>query len=229
MGWLVAGGIVTWAVIRFGLLNWLGDTQHPWRPIVEGASWVAGIGALAIAVLAQPLQSRRTQREPDFSHRGFQARFKGAKVSKNGPFLLVNRACGFALDTPIGTEPGGDVTVWTPHGQRHQLWRLEAGGKKDEVLIVSMANGLVLDATFEVSGDVHPVTSENTGEPRQRWRLEDSPDGNGYLIQSVHSCRYLTIGHDAARGWGPWFEDRHSRSSQQWMLLLPQGRMAEVG
>jgi hypothetical protein len=226
--WLVSGGIVTWAVIHFGLLNWLGDAHHPWRPIVEGVSWVAGIGALAVAVLVLPVPSLRTQGRSESAQPDSWARFKGAKVSKNGPFLLVNRACGFALDTPVGTEPGGDVTVWSPHGQRHQLWRLETTGGKNEVLIVSVANGLVLDATFEVSGDIHPVMSENTGEPRQRWRLEDSPDGNGYLIQSVHSHRYLTIGHDAARGWGPWFEDRHSRSSQQWMVLLPQGRMADA-
>ncbi|WP_158263114.1 RICIN domain-containing protein [Amycolatopsis sp. CA-128772] len=192
-------------------------------------SWVAGIGALAVAVLALPVPSLRTQGGSLPAPRGFRAQLKGVKMSKNSPLLLVNRACGFALDTPIGTEPGGDVTVWTPHGQQHQLWRLEASGEKNQVLIVSVANGLVLDATFEVSGDIHPVMSENTGQPRQRWRLEDSPDGNGYLIRSVHNGRYLTIGHDAARGWGPWFEDRHSRSSQQWMLLLPQGRMAEVG
>ncbi|MGV9362059.1 RICIN domain-containing protein [Amycolatopsis sp. NPDC003731] len=226
--WLVAGGIVTWAVTHFGLLNWLGDAHHPWRPIVEGVSWVGGIGALAVAVWALPVSPLRARSESDSAQRGYRTRFKGAKMSKDGPFLLVNRACGFALDTPIGTEPGGDVTVWSPHGQPHQLWRLEAIGEKSEVLIVSVANGLVLDATFEVSGDIHPVMSETTEEPRQRWRFEDSPDGNGYLIQSVHSCRYLTIGHDAARGWSPWFEDRHSRSSQQWMLLHPQGRMAEA-
>ena len=144
------------------------------------------------------------------------------KVS--GPYLIINRACGFALDTAFGTEPGARATVWSPHGQQHQLWQLKPSGTAGEVLIVSMANALALDSTVPTSGDVHPVMREVHREPWQRWRLEDSPDGVGYLIQSAHSRRFLTINEDAERGWQPWFEDRHARQSQQWLLTLPHGR-----
>ena len=139
---------MTWVVIHFGLLNWLGDAHHPWRPIVEGVSWVAGIGALTVAVLALPVPLLRTQGEPDSAQPGSWARFKGAK---------------------------------SPHGQRHQLWRLETTGEKNEVLLVSVANGLVLDATFEVSGDSHPVLSENTGEQQMDGAAAPRSHGGGPL------------------------------------------------
>jgi hypothetical protein len=96
-------------------------------------------------------------------------------------------------------------------------------GVAGEVLIVSTANGLTLDATVPTSGDVHPVMWEVHREPWQRWRLEDGPDGIGYLIQSVHSRRYLTMNEDAKPGWCPWFEDRHVRQAQQRLLALPHG------
>jgi hypothetical protein len=56
--WLVAagggavGGVVVWSVLRFGLLAWLGDQSSSARPVVEGLSWVAGIGGLLVAVAA---------------------------------------------------------------------------------------------------------------------------------------------------------------------------------
>ena len=119
--WLVAGGIVTWAVIHFGLLNWLGDAHHPWRPIVEGVSWVAGIGASA-----RKRGCRRTVR-------------------------------------------------WTTAS----LWRLETTGEKNEVLLVSVDNGLVLDATFEVSGDIHPAMSVAHPGSRGRSRPRHRSAGRG--------------------------------------------------
>jgi len=61
-------------------------------------------------------------------------------------------------------------------------------------------------------------------EPWQRWRLEDAPDGAGYLLQSVHSRRYLTVSDDTQPKWEPWFEDRHGQLRQQWTIALPHGR-----
>ncbi|MEV4319301.1 hypothetical protein [Actinocrispum sp. NPDC049592] len=61
-------------------------------------------------------------------------------------------------------------------------------------------------------------------EPWQRWSLEDSPDGIGFLIRSVHSRRYLTLSEDAERRWQPWFDERNAQLSQQWLLAPPHGR-----
>jgi hypothetical protein len=51
-GGAAVGGVVVWAVLRFGLLAWLGDRSSSARPVVEGLSWLAGIGGLLVAVAA---------------------------------------------------------------------------------------------------------------------------------------------------------------------------------
>ncbi len=51
-GGAAVGGVVVWAVLRFGLLAWLGDRNSSARPVVEFLSWVAGIGGLLVAVAA---------------------------------------------------------------------------------------------------------------------------------------------------------------------------------
>jgi hypothetical protein len=114
--------------------------------------------------------------------------------------------------------------MWPPHAHQHQLWELRPSGAEDEVLIISVANGLALDSTIPTTGDVKPVMWEVNREPWQRWRLEDSPDGVGHLIRSTHNRRYLTMNEDAEPRWQPWFEDRHAQASQQWLLALPHGR-----
>jgi hypothetical protein len=68
-----------------------------------------------------------------------------------------------------------------------------AGPVKDEVMIISAANGLALDSTVP-TGDIHPVIWEPHGESWQRWRLEAAPDGIGFLIKSPHNGNYLTLG-----------------------------------
>ena len=93
--------------------------------------------------------------------------------------------------------PGGQAILWPPHALRHQLWQLRPTGVVGEFAIISAANGLALDATSETSGDIHPVIWEFNGEPWQRWRLEDAPDGAGYFLQSAHSRRFLTVNENA--------------------------------
>jgi hypothetical protein len=138
--------------------------------------------------------------------------------------MIINRSCGLALDTALGTDMGTAPHMWPPHGHQHQLWELRPSGVPGEVIIVSAANGLALDATVPTTGDIKPVMWEINREPWQRWRLEDSPDGVGHMISSAHNRRYLTIGENAEPRWQPWFEDRRGHASQQWLLALPHGR-----
>ena len=58
-GGVAAGGVVVWAVLRFGLLAWLGDKGSNVRQVVEGLSWVAGIGGLLVGVAALVIAVRQ--------------------------------------------------------------------------------------------------------------------------------------------------------------------------
>jgi Ricin-type beta-trefoil lectin domain-like len=140
-----------------------------------------------------------------------------------GPYLIISRACGLALDTGRKVEPGGHVTVWPPHAEPQQLWYLRPTGVSGEIALFSAANGLALGSVSSTSGDHRPVMSEPANEPWQRWRLEDAADGAGYLLQLVHDRRFLTMNEDGQRRWKPWLESRHARRSQQWLLVLPHG------
>jgi Ricin-type beta-trefoil lectin domain-like len=141
-----------------------------------------------------------------------------------GPFVVINRAAGQALDTAFGNESGNGVITWAPHGLLHQMWLLKPSGTRGEVLIVSAANGLALDATTETSGDIHPVMWKAHGEPWQRWLLEDTPDGGAYTIKSAHGRKFLTLSDAAENGWQPWFDNWKGGLSQQWILALPYGK-----
>ncbi|VVJ19606.1 Uncharacterised protein [Amycolatopsis camponoti] len=51
-----------WAALRFGVLAWLGDENHPVRPVVEALSWVAGVAGFAVALVAL-VAARRQARD----------------------------------------------------------------------------------------------------------------------------------------------------------------------
>jgi len=58
-GGAFAGGGVVWAVLRFGVPVFLTDEHHPARPALEALSWIAGIGGLAVAVVALVVATRQ--------------------------------------------------------------------------------------------------------------------------------------------------------------------------
>jgi hypothetical protein len=70
--------------------------------------------------------------------------FRRRRTSR-GPFLLIVRGRGLALDTAFGME-GDNPILWPPHAQPHQLWYFHRTEYRDELQIVSVANGLALDA-----------------------------------------------------------------------------------
>lgn len=152
---------------------------------------------------------------------GIDVRLRRRKSSEPaGPFLLIARDCGLALDTARRSTAGAPL-LWGPHGLSHQLWTLKPTGTAGEVYIVSEANGLVLDSGHD-SQDPRLWMWEQHGRPWQRWRLERTPDGVGCLIQACHSGRYLTAHDESVREWKPWFEDRDpTKMSQQWLVTQP--------
>lgn len=150
------------------------------------------------------------------------SRRRKKKAERAGPFLLIARDCGLALDTGRGNQSGSVPHLWLPHADRHQLWFLHPSGIKDEVVIVSAANGLALDSTTD-SQQASLIMWEPHTEPWQRWRLKKAPDGAAFEIQGVHTQRFLTASDSAENGWTPWFEDRNFVWSQQWIFALPHG------
>ncbi len=139
-----------------------------------------------------------------------------------GPFLLISRCCGLALDTAFATDNGALPILWPPHGRRQQLWYLRPSGYRGEVLVVSAESGLTLDSTPNPDGE-RPLLWEGHGEVWQRWVLRQAPDGIGYLLTSVLSGRVLMTSEEAEPYWHPWLADRDAGWPQQWLLTMPHG------
>jgi len=52
---------VLWAALRFGVLAWLSDKDHPVRPVVEASNWVAGVAGFVVALAALMLARRQAR------------------------------------------------------------------------------------------------------------------------------------------------------------------------
>jgi hypothetical protein len=145
-----------------------------------------------------------------------------------GPFLILSRESGLALDTGLGTNNGDPVVLWSPHGRAHQLWYLRPSGHRGQTLVISAENGLALDATTAPAVGTHPLLWEPHAEPWQRWKLDRTPDESGYMIECVEGGRLLECNEDAERLSSPWLGDRHGRFSQQWLLAMPHGGVTKA-
>jgi hypothetical protein len=142
--------------------------------------------------------------------------------SERGPFLIISRASGMALDTGGRNEDGSIATVYPTDAGRRQMWYLRPSGHVGEVLIVSADNGLALDATRpEDAGD--PLLWEPHGAPWQRWTLTLCPDGAAFYVESVGRDCVLVMNEDAEPNWQPWLEPRRGIKSHQWLFVMPHG------
>jgi hypothetical protein len=146
------------------------------------------------------------------------------RKSLAGPFLIISRACGLALDARTRLDPGSIPHLWPPHAKPNQLWFLKTSGHKGEAFILSAAAGnLALDSTTPEKHHVQLREMEN--EAWQRWRILGAADGVCYLLQSAHNGKFLTAGNESERGWCPWFEKRHGQVGQQWIIAAPHGNV----
>lgn len=142
--------------------------------------------------------------------------------TERGPFLIISRGCGMALDTGERNDDGSPATVDTTDAGRRQLWYLRPTGHPGEVLIVSADNGLALDGT-RPEDNGKPLLWEPHGEPWQRWTLTPCPDGAAFYVGCVAHDRVLVMDDGAEPGWQPWLEDRRGLESHQWMFVVPHG------
>lgn len=123
-----------------------------------------------------------------------------------GPFLLMDRGPGLALDKGFGLE-GDSPVLWRRHALPHQLWYFRRTEYRDQFQIVSVANGLALDARTGRELPRQAVKWSRHGEAHQRWRLLPTEDGAASFVQSVRTGHVLDV------PWGSWPGDWHSSRS----------------
>ncbi|MFJ7212653.1 OmpA family protein [Amycolatopsis sp. NPDC098790] len=116
---MAIAGVCVGAAFRFGLLTWLAEDKHPARPVLEALSWIAGIGALVVALrqdrnlttsssfprhadaASAPADDRRHERRNDRSSRwrGVPAAVKSRKqllISMAGMIATLGVAASIA-------------------------------------------------------------------------------------------------------------------------------------
>lgn len=95
-----------WAVLRFGLLTWLGDEESKTRLVVEGLSWVAGIGGLLVGAAALMVAVRQGRADA-----------VGAPVvAEPGP-LQTGSDRGVVINGGVSGGSGSGSTVGVNFGQ----------------------------------------------------------------------------------------------------------------
>lgn len=147
--------------------------------------------------------------------------FKRRRAS-SGPFLLVVRGRGLALDTGFGAEDDNPI-LWPAHAMPHQLWYFHKTDYNDQFLIMSVANELALDAQRGTGTPRPTVMWSRHGQAHQRWRLRPTDDGAACFIESVRT------GHVLDAPWEAGQETRtpavlyelHGGENQQWIIAAP--------
>ena len=147
--------------------------------------------------------------------------FRRPRTSR-GPFLLIARARGLALDTAFRAEKGNPI-LWPAHAMPHQLWYFHKTEHRDQFEILSVANGLALDAQ---RGDDIPrptVMWSRHGQAQQRWRLRPTDDGAACFIESVRTGHVLDAPWEAGpeTRTPPVMYEMHGGENQQFIVAAP--------
>lgn len=142
-----------------------------------------------------------------------------------GPFLLIGRDGGLALDTAYHTHEDSVPILWPAHAEPQQLWYFRKTGHRGEFLIVAVENGLALDAGRGNTLRRQPTMSAHTQEPWQRWRLHPTGEGAAMIVESVHTGQVLDVPHEAGpeTRTPPVLWTRHGGINQQWLVVTPSG------
>jgi hypothetical protein len=141
-----------------------------------------------------------------------------------GPFLLIGRDRGLALDT--GGYAANDAPIlWPPNAGSRQLWYFRQTRHRGQYLIVSIDNELVLDARTSAETPREPVMWSYNGEPQQRWRLRPTEDTAAFTIESVHTGHVLDIPWEGGvdRRTPPILFKKHGEVNQQFLIVTPSG------
>lgn len=117
-----------------------------------------------------------------------------SRQHRRGPFLIIGRQCGLALDTALHTTKESVPHLWRVHGGLPQPWYLVRTPHRDEFAIVSAENGmafgcenLVRDSTCagyvaEARGTSSALAlSSHRGSSRLHHRIRTHWPGPGFL------------------------------------------------
>lgn len=140
-----------------------------------------------------------------------------------GPFVLIGRDKGLALDVGAQTGQGYEPQLWPPHARPWQLWYFRQTPHRGEYLIISVASGLALDARRKTERGRHPLMWVPHGDEQQRWRLHPAADGAAFLIECVRTRHVLDVPPDAVTGTKPLMFDRHDGGNQMFLIMMPTG------
>lgn len=145
--------------------------------------------------------------------------------TSRGPFLLIGRNRGLALDTAYHEHEDSVPILWSAHAEPQQLWYFRKTEHRGQFLVVAVLNGLALDAGRGSDQPRQPTMSALTHEPWQRWRLHPTEDGAAFIVESVHTGHVLDVPHEAGpeTRTPPVLWTRHGAFNQQWLIVTPSG------
>jgi hypothetical protein len=134
---------------------------------------------------------------------------------------------GLSLDTAFGGT-GHNPILWPAHGEPHQLWYFRKAELKGTYLIVSVSNGMVLDAGPGTTIPRPLRMLPDTGAPQQRWRLHTVESTSAFIIESAPTGHVLDIPHEAGAETctPPVLWDWHGAANQQFLIATPTGGLA---
>lgn len=87
--------------------------------------------------------------------------------------------------------------LWPAHALPHQLWYFQKTEHPNQYLIVSVSNGLALDARTGREVPRQPVMWSRHGQSHQRWRLHPTDDGAACFVESVRTGHVLDVPWEA--------------------------------
>lgn len=142
----------------------------------------------------------------------------------HGPFLLIGRDRGLALDTG-GRAADEAPLLWPPNAGPRQLWYFRKTKHRGEYLIVSIDNELVLDARESTETPREPVMWPEHSQSHQRWRLRPTDNAAAFFIESARTSHVLDIPWHAKADTEtpPILFNRHGDVNQQFLIVTPSG------
>lgn len=145
----------------------------------------------------------------------------GRRDNSVGPFAIVERLTGKALETTDDATNGWQPWLGSLDGNPGQRWTLERSPVKGEILIRSGLNGLALDCGTASENHVPVILWDPHGEAHQRWRLRRTPNSLAWFIASAKDDRVIDMGRMEDRGEDlhPWVWDYHGAKWQQFLVL----------
>ena len=144
----------------------------------------------------------------------------GGKEEIVGPFLIISRKNGLAIESAEEAEQECRPFLNNPHGRISQQWLIKrVSPKSKEIVILSAVNGMALDRTPRSHDGAPLILYGENSLAWQRWKLQKTPDKFGWIIQSIHDSRVLDVGRTPSVNDEIWMWTIHELEHQQFLIL----------